>query len=765
MTRGSDAPAGGWPSGGWPICGHGGRWLRLAAVATALATAAVEATRCAAGNDPPLQAGAAPAVQPAAPRDGLLVRIAAPISNNVAERAIQTARTFIAQCKQQQKWPYVVFEIEPGPSPFGMAYHLAREIVLLDGATTVAFVPPNENGEPQALRGHAVLVAMACQQIVLVKSREGRSAFIGEAGAGEQAITPAYREAYREIARSRLTIPEALALGMLDPAVRVWRVDTPQARGVFMTDEQIKEQEATTTIVKAQDADGNPLPPVVDAGEMGLFTGEQALALGLVSHLVSDRRELADVLRLPPTALEVAAADGSWRPVEVRIEGELTARRVESIRNIIRKQIDQHDANLIILTIHSTGGAPGPNGTRELAKFLAGLKYDQHRTVAYVPQEARGDAAFIVMACDHVLMHPDAVLGGGIDLPEEEIPTTVVELTKICELKHKPASLWAAMVDPDLTVYRYVHKKDGRVAYLSEAEAAAQGLDQWERHEAVTQRGRPLRVTGDEALRLELANNTVDGFGDVKAIYGLQRDPRQVEPSWIDELLGALMHPQVLWALLVIGGTGLYFEMQSPGTGIGGFIACVCFLVFFWGTYLEGTAGWLEILLFVAGLVFLLLEIFVLPGFGIFGLGGALMVLLSIIMAMETYDGLPMSGDQLRKLQRSLLIVAAAGGAIVALIAALHRFLPHTPGVSRLVLQPPSGAERSAQQLREAVASYDHLLGSRGVALTRLTPSGKARIGGAVYNVVSQGDFVDPDKPIVVVSVHGNRIVVAPPEE
>ena len=89
--------------------------------------------------------------------------------------------------------------------------------------------------------------------------------------------------------------------------------------------------------------------------------------------------------------------------------------------------------------------------------------------------------------------------------------------------------------------------------------------------------------------------------------------------------------------LLVIGGAALYIELHAPGIGIGGFVAAVCFLLFFWSRYLGGTAGWLEVSLFVAGVSCLLLEVFVIPGFGIFGLGGGALVLASLVLASQTF--------------------------------------------------------------------------------------------------------------------------------
>ena len=138
----------------------------------------------------------------------------------------------------------------------------------------------------------------------------------------------------------------------------------------------------------------------------------------------------------------------------------------------------------------------------------------------------------------------------------------------------------------------------------------------------MTTPGRPLKLSGTQAEEYHLANHVVENFAQFKQYYGLENDPMLVEPGWADFLIRALASPGVAVLLLLIGGAALYIELHAPGVGIGGFVAAVCFLLFFWSRYLGGTAGWLAVSLFVAGMSCLLLEVFVIPGFGIFGLGG-----------------------------------------------------------------------------------------------------------------------------------------------
>jgi membrane-bound ClpP family serine protease len=253
----------------------------------------------------------------------------------------------------------------------------------------------------------------------------------------------------------------------------------------------------------------------------------------------------------------------------------------------------------------------------------------------------------------------------------------------------------------------------------------------------------------------------VGGFGDLRDIYHLEGSPQFVEPGWADTLIDTLGSPQVAWILLLIGGAAVYLEAKTPGIGLGGLIGALCFLVFFWARFLGGTAEWLEVLLFLAGIGLLLVEIFVLPGFGIFGLMGGLCVITSVILASQTFY-IPRNDYQLGQFRDSMVSVAAAGIGIVAAIGMLRRFLPHTPMFNQVMLEPPRGTELEHIASNEVLASFSHLLGMHGATTTPLTPAGKARFGDQVVDVVSDGEFIERGTEVVVVQARANRVVVKP---
>ena len=343
-----------------------------------------------------------PRTEPKTPAQvGRFVRITLPINGQTFERTRRIVRRAMDQAKKEDARLVLIFEFEVPKgqknsgrgSEFGAAHDLADFLSSeeLNAVRTVAYVP-------QSIQGHAVLVALACQEIVMAKD-----ASIGAAAIDEKTITPTLRSAYTEIANRRRTVPAALALGMLDPAVEVLQVGT-EVGNEFVTPEglaQLKKEHTTKE------------PVVVKrAGELGEFSGSEARRLSFASYLAADRRELIKALELPPAAVEDdPSLEGGWRPVRVDLKGPIRAESVRQAQHMIEGQIRDRDVNFVCLWIDSPGGSV--TDAMQLADFLAfQLDPGKVRTVAYVPHEARSDAAIVALACDQLVMHPRAVLGG-----------------------------------------------------------------------------------------------------------------------------------------------------------------------------------------------------------------------------------------------------------------------------------------------------------------------------------------------------------------
>jgi membrane-bound ClpP family serine protease len=311
--------------------------------------------------------------------------------------------------------------------------------------------------------------------------------------------------------------------------------------------------------------------------------------------------------------------------------------------------------------------------------------------------------------------------------------------------------------DPE-PVYRWTNRRTGRIAIASELERVQQrDLDSWERgQQVVIEDG----LSADQAIELGIADGRAGTMEQLAVAAGLPTVPAPVRDRWlVSELENLAGQTWLMRILLFVGFFALSVELGSPGLGVPGFVSMVCLLFYFWAQFLNGTAEWLEVLLFLGGVACLAVELLLLPGFGIFGLGGVLMIIASLILASQTFV-LPHDSRELAAVSGNLVGVFIACGGVVAGLVTLRYFAHQIPLLRELVLPQPSDDVLAERDLREAMVAWEYLQGQTGKAISVLRPAGKARFGDATVAVVAQGEFIDAGESVRVVDVQGNRVTV-----
>ncbi|MEM7316577.1 MAG: hypothetical protein AAF497_25875, partial [Planctomycetota bacterium] len=560
-------------------------------------------------------------------------------------------------------------------SEFERSLALARFLASpeVSACRTVAYLP-------KSVVGHAVLPVLACEEIVM-----SGTAKLGPAGKREASPSPMMRGFYVDIADRRRTIPAAMAIGMLDDQVKVVRATTTQGLR-YALESELEKLRGETNVQE--------IATVTRAGEFTALSGIQLrIEHGFVTHLVEDRKELASALKLKASDLEPDPTFGAgWKAITVRLHGPITQNHTRRVRRSIDEQLRNKDVNLVVISIDSPGGSP--EDSVWLANYLADLEPGRVRTVAFVEREALADAAIVVVACDQIVAMNSAKVGGpGAYQPNaEQIADLQFPVKEICRMKSRRWSLPVSFNDPELVVYRYGLRGSDVKEYFCEEELQSLGdKDRWQREQTVTEPDKPLQLMGREAAEAGLAYRSVDSFDELNRIYDLEQPPEVIVSGWADDLIEWLSSPAVAGTLLFFGGFALMVELSSPGVGAGAFVSIICFVIFFWANFLNGTADLLEILLFVTGVVFLAIEIFVLPGFGLYGIGGAFLVIASLVLASQTFI-IPQNPYQYNQLPRSLVTVVGAGAGVVVGLTLIQRYMGQIPILNQMLLKPP-GAE------------------------------------------------------------------------
>jgi membrane-bound serine protease (ClpP class) len=268
---------------------------------------------------------------------------------------------------------------------------------------------------------------------------------------------------------------------------------------------------------------------------------------------------------------------------------------------------------------------------------------------------------------------------------------------------------------------------------------------------------------------LKLADSNAKDRDELKQVLGFADDPLVLAPSGVDTAVFILNVPLITGLLFVVGMVALYIEFSSPGISIGGLISLLCFALFFWSRFLGGTAEVLEVLLFLIGIIFIGVEVFVIPGMGVAGIAGLLLMVAGVLMACQDFV-IPRTDRQLETFATSLLVVACSGGGFIVAAMMLSKYFNAMPIFNRLVLKPTQAASDGQteakdsegkplpQEQSDSVLGVD--VGDWGVAESPLRPAGKAKFADRYLDVMTDGSFVDSGQQVRIVKLQGNRIVV-----
>ncbi|MGQ0544203.1 MAG: NfeD family protein [Betaproteobacteria bacterium] len=378
-------------------------------------------------------------------------------------------------------------------------------------------------------------------------------------------------------------------------------------------------------------------------------------------------------------------------------------------------------AAAVVLEVNTFGGRV--DAAVQIRDALLGA---QLPTLAYVNRRAISAGALISLAAEHLVMAPGSTIGaatpvqsggeGTQAVSEKTVSYVRKEFRATAESRKRPALIAEAMVDADVAI------------------------------PGVVEKGKLLTLTTEEALKHKVAEHRAGSLQAALEAIGIKgAELRRASPNWAENVVRFLTHPVLSSLLVTIGMLGILIELRSPGFGIAGAIGVGSLAAFFWGHWLVQLAGWGELLLAAGGVALLLLEFFVIPGFGFAGILGTLALLAALVMSVVGTGATPE------------YFMLAAGRIVLSLLVALAasflllRYLPRTPFGRRLILDTGLAAEPEPER---------RWLGKRGRASSPLRPAGIADIEGARVDVVSEGELIEPGTPVEVIRVDGNRIVV-----
>lgn len=449
-------------------------------------------------------------------------------------------------------------------------------------------------------------------------------------------------------------------------------------------------------------------------------------------------------------------------------------------------------ARTIIVELDTPGGMVGP--AMEISRRIRGL--DDLHVIAYVNDMAFSAGTMIAIACDEIAMKPGAMLGDCAviavkeDSTIEPLPDTergkaespvLADFRESARVNGYSQLLVDAMVRIKPSVYLVHNAKTSEHRAVDEAGykdllAGGDWKDVEGVHQPVDDPATLLTVPSSIAMKLGLARSEANSVAELAGSRGLSI-VATLEPGKGEQLLALLNGPILRAILLSLFLTCFYVALHAPGHGMAEVLAVVLLAVLVGVPLLTGHAQWWEVIAILVGVALLALELFVIPGFGVAGILGALLIVGGLLMTFVAPEPgrSPMSVPSLpvtwAGLRNGMMVLIAGVLGAVLMSAWVRRYLPKIPYFRRMLLTTPVGAGATA--MAGSLTNIDPMdlhpaIGATGKAVTDLKPGGTAEFrdsGGNVHavNVVSDGHYVPRGSMVTVLEVAGNRIVVADP--
>lgn len=406
------------------------------------------------------------------------------------------------------------------------------------------------------------------------------------------------------------------------------------------------------------------------------------------------------------------------------IESEIDLGLAPYISRVV-SDAENADADAIIFKINTFGGRV--DAATQIKDAIIGTDL---LTIAFINNRAISAGSLIALSCDKIIMVPGSSIGA----------TTVVDQTG-----EKQSEKYQSYMRSEM---RSTAERNGRRTDI------AQGMvDERIIVEGLVDSTQLITLTSEEAYNYGIADSLLENIDEVLAAFDLEKSEIVIEKfNWAEGIVRFLNNPIISSILMMIGFFGLFAEIKSPGWGVPGTAALIALTLFFGSSYILQLASMVEILMFLIGLGLILLEVFVIPGFGIAGISGILLVVASLFLSLVGANPfIDMEAVSMAIIQLTVALVVS-----IILIFLLAKFLPKTNIFKKFVL---SVEEKSEEGFKSHATSED-MVSKTGKALTDLRPAGTAEIDGKRVDVVTDSEYIEKGSNIEVIEVEGIRVVV-----
>ncbi len=372
--------------------------------------------------------------------------------------------------------------------------------------------------------------------------------------------------------------------------------------------------------------------------------------------------------------------------------------------------------------------------------------------IVFIDNNAASAGALISIACDKIYMRPGSSIGAAtvVNQTGEAMPDKYQSYMRSTMRATAEAQGKDTLINGKDTIIRW--KRDPRIAEAM--------VDQRLSVPGISDSGKVITFTPSEAIKYGYCDAEADNVAQVIEKEGIKEyEIVEYKPSWIEKIIGWLVHPIVSGILIMAIIGGIYFEMQSPGIGFALGVARVAAILYFAPLYLEGLAAHWEILLFLAGIALILIEIFAIPGFGITGITGIILLFSGLVFSLLNNTEFDFSGVDVSKIgiAVSTVVLGIFGGFILSLFLGRKLLTSGSGPFRNLALNATQETEKGFISIEPALL---HMQGKTGISASVLRPAGKVLIDNEVYDAIAGSGFIEKGEKIVITRIENMQLYV-----
>ena len=421
----------------------------------------------------------------------------------------------------------------------------------------------------------------------------------------------------------------------------------------------------------------------------------------------------------------------------VPIEGTIDLGLPPFIKRMIDKA-ESENATAIIFDINTFGGRV--DAATQIKDAILGSDIT---TIAFINRRAISAGALISLSCEKVYMTGGGLIGAAtaVDMSGKKGSEKVIsfmreEMASTAEKRGRNKEIARGMVDEELNFSHLVINGDS--ISVNDIEGRKDG--------------KLISLTTEQAIKYGIADGTaetIESLMDTLSLGSLELAGSS--ENWSESIVRFLTNPVVASLLTTFGFLGILFELQSPGWGIPGFVGLTCLILSLSVSYIAQLATMSDMIFILVGLSLILLEMLVIPGFGIVGIGGIGFMLYGLYLLL--LPEVPVGEEVLGQAMDGFLIGLV--GAIIGILL-LGKLMIR----SKFWEQLTAPSSRKKNQGFSNSQGWEDLQGELAVTDTDLHPSGWINIDNQRIFVLSEGGFIEKGKEVTILSVDGNRVIV-----